>query len=173
MASILGSRAGVVTMIEPSARSTRSFTGSGPNAENSGAPVAPDKGVDRLAKVVLPIRTGMIRDELSLKNFGPFAFLMKELVDRGNNLAELYFFKGEMHRLRNKKDDGPKSLEFYAKARKAMGTPPPEIHRSIGLVHQKLGHAKDARAAFKAYLAGNPNAGDRAMIKYFIGKLGP
>ena len=134
-------------------------------------PGAADKGRERLAKVVLPIRAGLIRDELHLRNFGPFEFLMDELVERGDNLAELYFFKGEMHRLRNKKDDGPKSLEFYAKARKAMGTPPPEIHRSIGLVHKKLGHAKDARAAFKAYLAGNPNAGERALIRYFLGTL--
>ncbi len=135
-------------------------------------PSAADKGRERLAKVVLPIRAGLIRDELHLRNFGPFEFLMDGLIERGDNLAELYFFKGEMHRLRNKKDDAQKSLEFYAKARKAEGAPPPEIHRSMGLVHQKLGHGKDARAAFRAYLADNPNAGDRAMIKHLIGKLG-
>lgn len=135
-------------------------------------PRTADKGRERLAKVVLPIRAGLIRDELHLRNFGPFEFLMDGLIERGDNLAELYFFKGEMHRLRNKKDDAQKSLEFYAKARKAEGTPPPEIHRSMGLVHQKLGHGKDARAAFRAYLADNPDAGDRAMIKHLIGKLG-
>jgi predicted Zn-dependent protease len=130
------------------------------------------KGRARLAEIVLPIRAGLIRDELHLRKFGPFEALMDRLIERGDNLAELYFFKGEMHRLRNDKDDAQKSLDFYAKAQKAAGTPPPELYRSMGLVHWKLGHRKDARTAFEAYLADNPNAGDREMIKHLMGKPG-
>jgi len=135
-------------------------------------PKTTDKGRARLAEIIGPIRAGLIRDELHLRNFGPFEVLMDRLIERGDNLAEIYYFKGEMHRLRNDKGDAQKSLDFYAKAQKAPGTPPPEFHRSIGLVHQKLGHGKDAWTAFEAYLAENPNAGDRKMIKHLMGKPG-
>ena len=41
---------GVVTMTEPSARWTRSRIGSGPNAENSGATIAPSLRQPKIAK---------------------------------------------------------------------------------------------------------------------------
>ena len=50
MASILESRLGVVTTITPSARRMRSMTASGPNAENSGAMIAPRFRVPKMAK---------------------------------------------------------------------------------------------------------------------------
>lgn len=131
-----------------------------------------DIGRERLRDIVLPIRAQLLRDELHLRKYGPFEVLVDELIERGDNLAELYYFKGEMHRLRNKEDDLQKALEFYGRAREASGTAPAGLFRSMGLVHLKLGQKDEARFAFREYVDKNPQARDLDMIKHLIGEAG-
>jgi tetratricopeptide (TPR) repeat protein len=134
-------------------------------------PRASDKGRDRFRAAVRPVRWRLLRDELHQRKFGPFNVLLDRLMEDGDNLAELYFFKGEMHRVRNKKGDLGKALEFYEKAQGAPGNAPQEISRSIGLAHLKLGQKGKAKAAFTDYLAKHPKATDSKMIRQVMKEL--
>ena len=129
-------------------------------------PKTTEKGRDRLRAVVLPIRSMLIRDELHLRKFGPFETLINQLIEQGDNLAELNFFKGEMYRLRNTKGDLKKALGFYGKAQTTPGHAPDKIFRSLGLVHLKLGDNKAGAMAFATYLKKVPNAPDAQMIRH-------
>jgi tetratricopeptide (TPR) repeat protein len=49
--------------------------------------------------------------------------------------------------------------------------PVPDLHYNIGLCHERLGHPREAIAAFEAYLAGKPDAPDRPSVEHRIGEL--
>jgi len=49
------------------------------------------------------------------------------------------------------------------------GTPPPEIHRSIGLIHERRGEHELAVGEFRRYLELAPNSKDRKVIEFMIG----
>lgn len=125
-------------------------------------------GQDRLRQVVGPIRADLLRDELYQRRFAAFDVLLDQLIEGGDNLAELYFFKAEARRLRARDDDLKEALDFYAKAEKAPGTAPVQIHKSRGLVLHKLGRTDGARASFTAYLKANPEAADAAIIRRMV-----
>lgn len=127
-----------------------------------------DVGADRLHRVLAPIRADLIRDELDVRQFGAFDVLLDQLIEDGDNLAELYFFKGEMRRLRAKEGDLKEALRFYAKAGQTPGTPPADLRRSMGLVQYKLGRYAAARTSFAAYLETNPKAKDAAIIRHLM-----
>jgi predicted Zn-dependent protease len=131
-----------------------------------------DLGRDRLRKVVAPIRASLIRDELHMRRFDAFEVLVDHLIADGDNLAELYYFKGEMRRLRAKEGDLEEALKFYSKAEKAEGTAPREFHKSVGLVQYKLGRATQARTSFGAYLQSNPEAADAGIIRQLMKEPG-
>ncbi|MDX1483967.1 MAG: M48 family metalloprotease [Alphaproteobacteria bacterium] len=131
-------------------------------------PRAVDTGRERFLKAIRPIRRHLLRDELHQRKFGPFNVLLDRLVEDGDNVAELHFFRGEMHRIRNQEGDLAKALEFYEKARTSPGRAPAEMWRSVGLAHLKLGHRTKARKAFDDYLRNNPNATDGKMIRQVI-----
>ncbi|MDH3241096.1 MAG: M48 family metallopeptidase [Alphaproteobacteria bacterium] len=127
-----------------------------------------DLGQDRLQELVAPIRADLIRDELNLRRFDGFEVLLDHLIEGGQNLAELYYFKGEMRRLRGKGKDFVEALGFYDKAATMPGTTPPEFHRSRGVVQRKLGRRNAAMASFAAYLRANPQAADAGIIRQLI-----
>jgi predicted Zn-dependent protease len=127
-----------------------------------------DIGRERLREIVAPIRAELIRDELNARRFDAFEVLLDQLIADGDNLAELYYFKGEMRRLRAKDDDLEKALAFYAKAAQAPGTPPPGLKRSAGLVQYKLGRIDAAKESFAAYLKDNPQAPDAGIVRHLL-----
>ena len=89
----------------------------------------------------------------------------------GINPAEIYYFKGELHRLRSDEEDSTKALEFYENALDAEGTPPSEIYRSMGLLYRQQDDNKQAADAFRTYLTNNPDAEDRLFIENLISTL--
>lgn len=127
-----------------------------------------DVGAGRLHRVMAPIRADLIRDELNVRRFGAFEVLLDQLIEDGENLAELYYFKGEMRRLRAEDGDLEEALKFYSKAREAPGHAPADLERSAGLVQHKLGRVQEARKSFAAYLRANPRAADVEIIRHLM-----
>jgi predicted Zn-dependent protease len=112
-------------------------------------------------------RESYLRDDLRLGRFSKSLELLKMLEEDGENVAEVKYFEGEVYRLRKKDKDLDKALKAYQVALK-VGAPPPEIHRSLGLVYTKLKKTEKARASFTRYLELLPDAPDNMMIRYLI-----
>jgi len=73
-------------------------------------------GEERFLEQILPHRAGYLRDELHLRDYDRTEKLLDMLIDKGANLGELHFFKGELHRLRGKEGDIERALTEYEKA---------------------------------------------------------
>jgi predicted Zn-dependent protease len=131
-------------------------------------PTSTDLGRDRFREAVLPIRAGLLRDELHRRRFDTFAELLDMLMEDGANMAELHYFKGELHRLRGKEDDAKIALDAYNAAKTAEGSAPKDIDRSMALVYRRLGRPDDARAALRRYLEANPDASDAAIVRQML-----
>lgn len=128
-----------------------------------------DTGRQRFLEVMLPHRDSFLRDDLRLGRYSRTLKLLQMLLEDGENMAELKYFEGEVYRLRQKKGDNEKSLEAY-RAALEVGNPPPEIHRSLGMVYSKLNESDKAKASFLRYLELKPDAPDQMMIRHLIGK---
>lgn len=131
-------------------------------------PTATDTGRDRFLEATLPFRAGLLRDELHRRQYDSFAALIDILMEDGANPAELHYFKGEMHRLRDGKGDAMSALDAYQAAKSAPGIAPADIDRSVALAYRKAGKPEEARAALRRYLDSNPNAPDSAMIRQML-----
>lgn len=120
-------------------------------------------GRDAYEAATLPHRAEFLRDELNLRRFSRSEALLTMLIEDGTGVGQLYFFQGELYRLRNEDGDLDKAMEAYRKAEDGDG-PPPELYRSMGLLYVKKGEKERAREAFNQYLALKPDADDREMI---------
>ena len=115
-------------------------------------------------------RRAWLRDELLRRDYPRFGVLTAHLLDSGMNPGEVHFMKGEMHRLRAEDGDSVKAVAAYRRALKTKKAPV-ETLRSLGLVLWSMNQEKDARQAFKRYIARNPRADDRAMVEDYINQL--
>ncbi|MDA0786026.1 MAG: M48 family metalloprotease [Proteobacteria bacterium] len=130
-----------------------------------------EKGRDRFLEIMLPRRAAWLRDELNLRSFHTSNELFDILLEDDPNPAEILFFKGELHRLRNDEDDAQMALDFYGEALNAAGSAPSYLHRSKGLVHNRRGDHAAAKESFEAYLEASPNASDRLIVEDMIERL--
>ncbi len=130
-------------------------------------------GRDRFLEIMLPRRAAWLRDELNQRSFATSNELLNILLEDDPNPAEILFFKGELHRLRGDEDedDGQKALEFYTESLNADGTPPAEVHRSKGLVHNRRDEHAAASKSFEDYLEASPDAPDRLIVEDMIKRL--
>ena len=115
-------------------------------------------------------RDAWLRDELLRRDYPRFGVLTAHLLDSGMNQGEVHFMKGEMHRLRAEDGDSVKAVRAYRRALKTNKAPA-ETLRSLGLVLWSMNQEKEARKAFKRYIARNPRADDRAMVEDYINQL--
>lgn len=124
---------------------------------------------DYLARLA-PFRMALLGDEVRRRDFAATDVLLKRLIEDGVGLGDLYFWQGEMHRLRSAPDDLPKAIAAY---RKALEFPdvPAETHRSLGIVLVRTGDRRAARDELARYLDRRPIAEDREMIKSQIADL--
>ena len=127
-------------------------------------------GKEELESVVLPLRATLLRDELRRGEFKATQILLDKLLQGGVGLGQLHFFQGELYRLRAEPDDQEKAVDAYWKALEFSDVPP-ETHRALGLHYFKAGDSPKARAALERYLALQPDADDREMIRAYIDKL--
>lgn len=141
-------------------------------AEGSAVPAnAASRGDERYATAVAPWRAMLLRDELQQRRFGRTQVLLDRLIASGRGLGELYYYRGEMYRLRHKDGDREKAKQSYQQAL-GYADAPAETHRALGILYMRSGDAQQARAAFERYLRLKPGAEDAAMIQAYLNQLG-
>jgi predicted Zn-dependent protease len=117
-----------------------------------------------------PLRGTLLREELRLRDFARTQVLVERLLVAEPESGQLHFFKGELHRLRNEKDDPARALDSYEQAL-TLGGAPPETHRAAGLLLIRQGEKERARVAFDRYLTEAPEAEDKQMIQSYLEQL--
>lgn len=127
-------------------------------------------GVEAFRAVTLPFRGVWLRDELRRRDFAQSQILLDRLLESGVRTGELYFFQGELYRLRLDEGDEAKALVTYDRALELDGAPA-ETHRALGLILMKQGHKARAREAFARYLEGRPDAEDRQMVESYVRQM--
>lgn len=127
-------------------------------------------GKEEFESAVAPLRGSFLRDELRLGEFKETQMLLDTLMEGGTGLGQLHFFQGELHRLRAGPGDREKAIVAYKKALQFPDAPP-ETYQALGLYYFKAGDSPKARAALERYLALQPDADDRIMIRAYIDKL--
>jgi regulator of sirC expression with transglutaminase-like and TPR domain len=134
------------------------------------APAESRTGREAYLAALRPLRQRLLIDEVRRRQFASSDVLLRRLIEDGDGLGELYFHLGEVQRLRGAGDDLPKAVADY---RRALEHPdaPPEVLRSLGLVHLRLGDRAGARDALTRYLERLPEAEDRDLIKTHISNL--
>ena len=130
---------------------------------------ADDIGRDRYRAAIKPHRAQFLKDELKLRRFNRTQELLAILKEDSGESAEILYFEGELYRLRGKDGDDEKALQAYQAAQRS-GTPPPALHRSMGLLRMKQKEFALARESFAQYLQKQPDAEDAAMIRHMMNK---
>jgi predicted Zn-dependent protease len=113
------------------------------------------------------LRSTLMEDELRLQRYGRSEVVFDGLLSEAPIDGSIWFYKGELYRLRAAEGDAMRAEEAYSRAL-AAGTAPPEAYRSIGLVRRHAGDRSAADDAFKRYLALRPDAPDQAAIRALI-----
>ncbi len=133
---------------------------------------AAELGRKRFVEMTAGFRGGWLRDELRQRDFGAMQVVLDNLKQAGANLGELYYYQGELHRLRAETEEGDtdKAVTAYEKAID-LGGAPPEVHRALGLIHWSARRQSEAKLAFEAYLSAAAEAPDRAMIEHYLGQM--
>ena len=134
--------------------------------------MAAELGRKRFVEMTAGFRGGWLRDDLRQRDFGAMQVVLDNLKKAGANLGELYYYQGELHRLRAETEEGDiyKALTAYKQAID-LGGAPPEVHCALGLIHWSAKRESEAKLAFEAYLSAAAEAPDRAMIEHYLGQM--
>lgn len=130
---------------------------------DSGGFVGEAEYAERLA----PFLFGLLEDEVKRGQHGETLVLLDRLVRRSPQRAELLYFRAETRRLRAADGDVALALADLQQAC-AIGNEPPEVHRSLGYIHQKLDQPAQAREAFVRYVERAPAAPDLNLIRAYL-----
>jgi predicted Zn-dependent protease len=117
-----------------------------------------------------PLVWGLLEDELQRAEYEQSLVLLDRLVATRPDRGDLRYFRGEARRLRADDADLDAALADFSAALAAT-KPPPQAHRSLGLVHRRQGRPEDARAAFARYLEALPAAPDAALVRSYLAEL--
>ncbi len=122
-------------------------------------------GKEPYLTAVGPWRALWLRDELRQRRFARSQVVLDRLSESGTRLGELYYFQGELYRLRGEKED-----EAKAAYHKALGyaDAPAEAHRALGLLALKANEKEQARVFLQRYLELKPQAEDQAMVRAYL-----
>lgn len=132
-------------------------------ADKPGGEAAPD----RLRLALASLRTTLFQDEIRLRQPARSLVVFDQLRRTIPEDAELAFYTGEVHRLRDQEGDNRLAREAYERA-VALPKPPAEAYRSLGLVARRDGDTPTANFAFRRYLDLAPRASDRQIILSYI-----
>jgi predicted Zn-dependent protease len=128
------------------------------------------KGRDEYVAAMRPFRAEFLRDELRSGSHPTSEVVFENLVEAGDNPAELYFFQGELCRLRGEQGDRDEAIKNYLRALDA-GDAPPATYRALGLVYWRTGRIAEARDSLAEYLRVAPDAPDSLMIQSYLDQL--
>jgi len=128
------------------------------------------KAQEPYLKAIRPFRAVWLRSELYKHDFAATEVLFNRLLAIDDTPGEIYFFQGELHRLRGDPGDADNALANYRRALQTADAPA-ETNRSMGLVLWRSGRDEDARAAFQRYLEAHEDAPDREMVESYVKDL--
>jgi predicted Zn-dependent protease len=117
-----------------------------------------------------PFRAKWLKNELRKRDFAASQVVLKHLSNTGDRPGELYYYQGELYRMRAQEGDVEKAIASYQKAL-SYEQYPPTVLRSLGLLFWKARKFKDAKDSFNNYLVVDPDAPDYEMIKSYLEEL--
>jgi predicted Zn-dependent protease len=129
-----------------------------------------DKGDERYMAAIRLHCSAWLRDEVYKRDLEGTRVVLGNLLQAGNPVGEIRFLEGELYRLRGHRGDAEQAIAAYRAAVASAGAPP-EAHRALGTMYWRFGQTEQARESFRAYLAADPKAEDRAMIETYIQQL--
>jgi len=127
-------------------------------------------GKERYLSTIQAFRSEWLDEELQQRDYTRFEHLLDQLIARGQDVGELYYFQGELYRLRHQIGDDKRAVHAYHQAIEHQPVPV-ETYRSLGFVQWSLNHRNEARQAFERYLELAPAAEDRLVIQAHIEEL--
>jgi beta-barrel assembly-enhancing protease len=147
---------------EPEERLVKLRETAGSRAGNTG-----ERGRDRYLAALAGVRTQVVRDELSLRQYGRSEVVFNRLLAQSPDDGLLWYAKGELYRLRGGESDAERAMDAYGTAIETRGAPP-ETYRSIVLVELKRGERDKAQAALETYLKLKPDAPDAGALRMIL-----
>jgi tetratricopeptide (TPR) repeat protein len=124
-------------------------------------------GADEFDRVVAPHRFEWLQEELRRGQFEESLELFNRKLKQRADDPQWLYGRGEAMRLRARDEDQQAALADLQRGA-GMLKAPPELFRSLGLLHRKREEAAAANAAFEKYLALAPDAGDAGLIKTYL-----
>jgi Zn-dependent protease with chaperone function len=124
-------------------------------------------GSTELSSRLASLQSMMLEDELRRGQYGETLVLLDRLIARAPQRSDLFYFRGEARRQRAKDDDVDQALQDFQRALD-LGQEPPQLHRSLGYLHQGRDRVEAAKQAFGRYIELAPQAADAALIKSFL-----
>ena len=110
------------------------------------------------------------RDELRRRKLAQSRVLFARLMQRPRLAGLSGYFLGEADRLEGTDELDAKALELFVAAANT-GNAPPEVYRSLGLVHWQRGEDVAAASSFRRYLTEAPDADDHEMVQSYLEEL--
>jgi hypothetical protein len=129
-------------------------------------PVTTNRDAYRAA--LAPFWSDFVEDQIKLNDFGATEFLLGDLAKEGWT-PELHYARGELYRTRGKPEDMTAAAGFYRQSLAGQGAPI-EAWRGLGLALLRSGAKAEGQAALKHYIAGKPEATDKAMMAMLAGE---
>lgn len=129
-------------------------------------------GEARYAKATQRFLGEWLQDEVKRGQHEETIALLSRHIERQAAPGRMRYYRGETYRLRNRNGDVQAALADYLGAA-VLPDAPPETQRGIGLVQRQLGQTREARDAFKRYLALAPGAADAALINTYLAEMNP
>ena len=122
---------------------------------------------EQLDRVLAPHRLDWLQEELRRGQFEESLELFNRKLKLRPRDPQLLYARGETLRQRARDEDvAPALADLQTGA--ALEKAPPELFRSLGLLHRRRQDAAAANAAFEKYLALAPQAGDAGLIKSYF-----
>lgn len=109
----------------------------------------------------------LMEDQLDTNRFGRTQNMLRKHIEIGVEQGLIHFFQGEMYRQRNLEGDLELAKESYELAVNS-DSPVAEAYRNLGYIALKQENPSRAIKEFSRYLELKPNAGDRAMIEFYL-----
>lgn len=119
-----------------------------------------------------PLMWSLLEDELHRAEYDESLVLLDRLVATRHGRGDVRYFRGEARRLRAQDADLEHAQADFTAAL-ATDRPPPQAHRSLGLVYRQQGRNADAAAALRRYLDVAPDAPDASLVRSMVAELNP
>ena len=123
----------------------------------------------QLDRVFGPHRLEWLQEELRRGQFDESLELFNRKLKLQPENPQFLYARADALRRRGKDEDVAQALADLPKGA-ALDDAPPELFRSLGLLHRKRDEGDAANAAFEKYLTLAPDSGDAGLIKTYLSK---